>query len=92
LRVLVLFAHPVETSFAAALHSKVVEVLRTRGHEVDCDLNAEAFDPVMSRQDRIDYHNLAVNRRHVAPYVDRLLAAEAIVFSSRSGTWNFRRS
>ena len=82
MRVLVLFAHPVETSFAAALHAKVVEVLREKGHEVDdCDLNAEGFDPVMSRQDRIDYHNTAVNRRHVAPYVDRLLAAEALVFS-----------
>ena len=35
----------------------------------------------MTRQDRIDYHNVGVNRRRVAPYVDRLLAAEAIVFS-----------
>jgi NAD(P)H dehydrogenase (quinone) len=82
LRVLVLFAHPVETSFVAATHRKLVEVLRARGHEVDdCDLYAEAFDPVMSRQDRIDYHNVAVNRRNVAPNVDRLLAAEALVFS-----------
>jgi NAD(P)H dehydrogenase (quinone) len=82
LRILVLFAHPVETSFGAALHMKLVEVLRASGHKVDdCDLNAEGFDPVMSRQDRIDYHNLAVNRRRVAPYVDRLLAAEALVFS-----------
>jgi NAD(P)H dehydrogenase (quinone) len=81
-RVFVLFAHPVETSFAAALHAKVVEVLRARRHQVDdCDLYAEAFDPVMSRQDRIDYYNLAANRRLVGPYVDRLLAAEAIVFS-----------
>ena len=82
MRILVLFAHPVETSFGAALHAKLVEVLRAKGHKVDdCDLNIEGFDPVMSRQDRIDYHNLAVNRRHVAPYVDRLLAAEAIVLS-----------
>jgi putative NADPH-quinone reductase len=82
LRVLVLFAHPVETSFVAATHRKLVEVLSARGHEVDdCDLYAEAFDPVMSRQDRIDYHNVAVNRRNVAPYVDRILAAEALVFS-----------
>ena len=64
------------------LVTKIVEILRAKGHEVDdCDLNAEAFDPVMSRQDRINYHNVAVNRRKVAPYVDRLLAAEAIVFS-----------
>ena len=82
MRILVLFAHPVETSFGAALHAKLVEVLRARGHKVDdCDLNAEGFDPVMSRQDRIDYHNVAVNRARVAPYVDRLLAAEALVFS-----------
>ena len=82
MRVLVLFAHPVETSFASSLHAKVVEVLRAKGHKVDdCDLYAEGFDPVMSRQDRIDYHNLAVNRHNVAPYVDRLLAAEALVFS-----------
>jgi putative NADPH-quinone reductase len=73
--------------FVAALHAKVVEVLRAKWHKVDdCDLYAGGFDPVMSRQDRIDYHNLAVNRRKVAPYVDRLLAAEALVFSFQSGT------
>jgi putative NADPH-quinone reductase len=39
LRVLVLFAHPVETSFAAALHTKVVEASRAKGRKVDdCDL------------------------------------------------------
>ncbi len=82
MRVLVLFAHPLETSFGAALHAKVVETLRARGHIVDdCDLNAEGFDPVMTRQDRIDYYNLVLNRRRVAPCVDRLLAAEALVFS-----------
>ena len=78
MRVLVLFAHPVESSLGAALHTKVVETLRGRGHTVDdCDLNAEEFDPVMTRQDRIDYYNLAINRRRVAPYVDRLQAADA---------------
>ncbi len=82
MRVLVLFAHPVETSFGAALHARAVETLNARGHEVDdCDLNAEGFDPVMTRQDRTEYYDLAVNRRRVAPYVDRLLAAEALVFS-----------
>jgi NAD(P)H dehydrogenase (quinone) len=82
LRILVLFAHPVETSFGAALHAKVVETLNACGHQVDdCDLNVEGFDPVMTRQDRIEYHDLTVNRRRVAPYVDRLLAAEALVFS-----------
>jgi NAD(P)H dehydrogenase (quinone) len=81
-RVLVLFAHPVETSFGAALHAAAVRALRERGHDVDdCDLNLEGFDPVMTRQDRAEYYDLAVNRRRVAPYVDRLLKADALVFS-----------
>lgn len=82
MRILVLFAHPVETSFGAALHAKLVETLSARGHKVDdCDLNAEGFDPVMTRADRLEYYDLVANRRRVAPYVERLLAAEALVFS-----------
>lgn len=82
MRILVLFAHPVETSFGAAIHAKLVATLRARGHEVDdCDLNAEGFDPVMTRQDRLEYYDVAVNRARVSPYVARLLAAEALVFS-----------
>jgi NAD(P)H dehydrogenase (quinone) len=82
LRILVLYAHPVETSFGAAIHAKLVATLRARGHEIDdCDLNVEGFDPVMTRQDRIDYHEVGINRSRVGPYVDRLLAADALVFS-----------
>ena len=82
MRILVLFAHPVETSFAAAAHDQVVRTLSGRGHEVDdCDLNVEKFDPVMSREERIEYHDVSVNRRNVGAYVDRLLAAEALVFA-----------
>jgi NAD(P)H dehydrogenase (quinone) len=88
MRVLVLYAHPVETSFVAALHEAVVDALRARGHQVDdCDLNRERFDPVMSRQERIDYHNKAVNRAPVAPYVERLLAAEALALVFP--VWNY---
>ena len=47
----------------------------------DCDLYAEGFDPVMTRQDRAEYYDIDRNRRRVAPYVDRLLAAEGLVFS-----------
>ena len=82
MRVLVLFAHPVETSFGASLHATVVETLRAHGHEVDdCDLNAEGFDPVMTRQDRVDYYDVPGNRSRVGPYVDRLLKSDALVFS-----------
>jgi NAD(P)H dehydrogenase (quinone) len=82
MRVLVLYAHPVETSFAAAAHQTVVGALRKRGHEVDdCDLYAEGFDPGMGREERIAYNNVPENRRLVELYVQRLLAAEALVFS-----------
>jgi NAD(P)H dehydrogenase (quinone) len=88
MRVLVLYAHPVETSFVAALHRQAVDALRGRGHQVDdCDLNVEGFDPVMSRQERIDYHDKTVNRAPVAPYVERLLAAEALVLVFP--VWNY---
>lgn len=88
MRILVYYAHPVETSFVAALHEKVVSTLRARGHEVDdCDLNAEGFQPVLTRQERIDYHDPAINRAPVEDYVKRLLWAEAIVLVYP--VWNY---
>jgi NAD(P)H dehydrogenase (quinone) len=80
LRVLVLYANPVAVSYGAALHRQVVENLRARGHQVDdCDLYAEAFDPVMSERDRTVYHDTTLNRTRVSSYADRLLAADALV-------------
>jgi putative NADPH-quinone reductase len=88
MRVLVLFAHPVESSFGAALHETVVGTLTAAGHEVDdCDLNAEGFNPVMTRQERIDYHDTDINRKNVERYVERLLAAEALLLVHP--VWNF---
>ena len=88
MRILVVFAHPVETSFCAALHRCVVTTLTAGGHEVDdCDLYAENFTAVMSRQERIDYQDVDRNRAHVDPYVQRLLAAEGLVIVHP--VWNF---
>jgi NAD(P)H dehydrogenase (quinone) len=80
LRILIVYAHPLETSFIAALHVRVVETLRAGGHSVDdCDLYAERFDPVMSREQFAHYVDTRVNTREVEPYVARLRAAEALV-------------
>ncbi len=88
MRVLVLFAHPVETSFVAALHREVVAALAAAGHEVDdCDLYGENFSPVLTREERLGYHDVPANRGPVAAYVDRLLAAEALVLVHP--VWNF---
>jgi putative NADPH-quinone reductase len=80
MHVLVIYCHPVAQSFAAAAHATVLQALEAGGHEVmDVDLYAEDFDPVMSRQDRLDYQNTARNIRPVRKYDDQLAAAEAIV-------------
>jgi putative NADPH-quinone reductase len=80
MRVLVVYAHPVETSYGAALKDRIVAALSPR-HEVDLlDLYAEDFDPRMSRAERLGYQDIPTNRAPVAPYVERLLRAEALVF------------
>ena len=80
MRVLVIYCHPVAESFASAAHRTVLEALAEAGHEVtDVDLYAEHFDPVMSRQERLDYLNTERNERLVQRYDDQLAAAEALV-------------
>jgi len=80
LRILVVFAHPLETSFVSALHARAVEVLRAGGHIVDdLDLYAERFDPVMSREGLLHYVDTKTNTREVEAYVQRLRAAAALV-------------
>jgi putative NADPH-quinone reductase len=88
MRVLVLYAHPVETSYGAALHAAVLSGLAAAGHTVDdCDLYAEGFEPVLSRAERLAYHTVPDNRGGVASYVERLRACEALVLVHP--VWNF---
>jgi NAD(P)H dehydrogenase (quinone) len=79
-QILVVFAHPLETSFVSALHARIVETLRKGGHAVDdLDLHAEKFDPVMSREQMRAYVDTRANTREVEAYVQRLRRAEALV-------------
>ncbi|CAM5777170.1 NAD(P)H dehydrogenase (quinone) [Labrys miyagiensis] len=88
MKVLVLFAHPCEESFAAALHARTIEALRRGGHVVDdCDLYAEGFQPVLTAAERRAYHDTTRNRQDVAAYVKRLQQAEALVIVSP--VWNY---
>lgn len=89
MRVMVLHAHPVETSFNRALCNAVLETLKAGGHEPDLvDLYAEGFDPVLSRDGRLNYHHVPDNiTPDLKPYVDRLMAAEAIVVVHP--VWNY---
>ena len=84
MRVLVLFAHPLADSFAAALHRTVVAQLRQGGHEVDdCDLYAEGFAPVLSAAEQRAYNTSSPDLSGVAEHVARLRAADALVLPTR---------
>lgn len=89
MRVHVVHAHPVETSYNRALFTAACEALTAAGHEVDAlNLYDEAFQAVMSREERLNYHEIPGNlTTAVAPYVERLRAAEGIVFVHP--VWNY---
>lgn len=88
MKVLLLYAHPVDESYASALHNEARLTLVNAGHDVDdCDLYAEKFSPILTREERIGYHNVPDNTEPVRPYVERLLAAEALVIVTP--VWNF---
>lgn len=88
MNVLVLYAHPVDTSFNAALHRLIVERLTAKGHTVDdCDLYGEDFDPRLSRAERLAYHDVPRNIESVRPYVERLRSAQALVLCFP--VWNY---
>ncbi|WP_193177352.1 NAD(P)H-dependent oxidoreductase [Oricola nitratireducens] len=88
MRILVLHAHPVAESYNGSLHRLIVERLTANGHKVDdCDLYAEGFDPRLTRDERLNYHDIGPNIEPVRVYVERLRAAEALVMSYP--VWNF---
>lgn len=88
MNVFVLYAHPVESSYNAGLHKLIVERLSAGGHAVDdCDLYAEDFDPRLTREERLGYHDTSANMDSVRGYVERLQRAEALVLSFP--VWNY---
>jgi NAD(P)H dehydrogenase (quinone) len=87
-RALVLYAHPLPDSLSAHLHRTVVATLLERGVEVDdLDLYADGFDPLLGEGDRRVYHDLAHNQQRIAPYVQRLQHADALILCHP--VWNF---
>jgi len=89
MRVLHLYAHPLDReSFHGAIRRRAGAALAAAGHEVDLlDLYAEGFDPVLSPAERRLYHDEARNTAGIAPYVERLRRAEALVV--QFPTWSF---
>ncbi len=88
MRVLLLYAHPNPESYGAALRRVTLDALLAAGHDVDeCDLHAEGFQPVLTRAERLAYHDIPANLAPVAADVARLMAAEALVIVTP--VWNF---
>lgn len=89
MRVHVVHAHPVETSYNRALFNTVCETLAAKGDEVDAlNLYDEQFQAAMSRQERLEYHDVPGNLTPtIKPYVDRLRACDKIVFVHP--VWNY---
>lgn len=78
---LIVYCHPCPESFTAAVRDTVVKTLEAGGHAVSqIDLYEEAFDPVMSAEERRGYHDEATNLKPVARHADRLRWAETVIF------------
>lgn len=81
MRVLVVYCHPLEDSFVAAVRDAALAQLQADGHEVRLlDLYAMGFDPVLSAQARRDYHTPALNERGVEEHLGSLRWCEGLLF------------
>lgn len=81
MRILVVYSHPCEESFNAAICKTVLESLDTGKHEVRLtDLYAIGFDPVMSAEERRKYHTPDLNREPIADQLEDIKWAEALIF------------
>jgi NAD(P)H dehydrogenase (quinone) len=81
MRVLVVHAHPVAESFSTLLFRTALDSLRQAGHEVrGLDLYACGFEPVMRREERLDYHTAGANAGPVADHLAQLKWAQGLIF------------
>ena len=88
MRALVVHCHPCPDSLSGAVNAAVCEALAARGDAVDLlDLYAGGFDPAMSREEWLGYHDEAANLRPVRPHAERVARADALLFTYP--TWWF---
>ncbi len=82
MKTLVVYCHPVPSSFSGALYRAAVEALKSGGHTLRCfDLYAENFQPVLTQEEREAY--LATPgfiEAKVQAHADALKWAEHLVF------------
>ena len=81
MRVLVVYSHPCEESFNAAICKTVVDTLTAAGHEVRLtDLYAEGFDPVLSTEERRAYLLPGKDNAPIAKHIADIKWCQAMIF------------
>lgn len=81
MRFLIVHCHPCPESFGAALRDTALSALARAGHETRVlDLYGMGFDPVMSAEERRNYHTAGVNEQPVAEHLAALRWCEALLF------------
>jgi NAD(P)H dehydrogenase (quinone) len=80
LRVLLVYCHPRQDSFCAAVRNCCIAALEQAGHVVDLlDLYDRAFSPVLEAEEHRRYPDPAANRHGIEEYVALLQAADALL-------------
>ena len=81
MKALVIYSHPREGSFNAAIRDLVIARLDAHGVQYRVrDLYAEAFDPTLSAHDHEVYENVPENRARVSRDCDDLQWCDALIF------------
>ncbi|PZU20335.1 MAG: NAD(P)H dehydrogenase [Shinella sp.] len=90
MHVLLVLAHPLPDSFAAAMAATVKTALEENGHSVDLmDLYREGFDPRLTESERRGYFDMPFDSAKAKKEIERLQAAEALVLVFPQWWFNF---
>ncbi len=90
MRILLVLAHPLSDSFAAAVANTAKTALEAKGHEVDLlDLCNENFDPRLSEAERRGYFDTPYDTAGVDGIVARLRDADGLILVFPQWWFNF---
>ncbi|WP_438750934.1 NAD(P)H-dependent oxidoreductase [Pararhizobium sp. O133] len=90
MRILLVLAHPLSDSFAAAVADTAKAALEANGHAVDLlDLYHEDFDPRLSEAERRGYFDTPYDTSAVEDIVARLRAADGLILVFPQWWFNF---
>jgi NAD(P)H dehydrogenase (quinone) len=90
MHILLVLAHPLAESFAAAVARTARDTLEDGGHTVDVlDLYQENFDPRLTTSERAGYFDVPYDLSDVAQFVTRLEAADGLILVFPQWWFNF---